>query len=1099
MPDLHRLRSFEPEGILEAEKIEERLSVADEWYQALRLGERVADSPGEMQDIPFDRERAAKRLARWRGQAPFTEDGHFERRLAVEGLRPEDLAVLLGEEARHLRERHGKVPGWLSEIEEAFAAPPDGPFPWPEADRPGSGSSADFLSLVEPLIRRGHDRLRRRIEELASTAPPGLDLAPATTLSCLLPHLTRDLRQRLARTLVLELQAVRLDEGLSGETPEERFRSFVARLSRPETALEILGRYPVLARHVVERIARWEAVCGEMLDRLAADWEEIRGHLGPERAPGPLAEVRIEGDPHRGGRSVFLLLFESGFRLVYKPKPLAADVAFQDLLRWIGGHGFGPGFRNLRVLDRGAYGWMEFIEACPCRTREEIHRFYQRQGGLMALLYLIGAIDFHHENLIACGEHPVLIDLETLFHPDLEARELTPDRERPGSSLWDSVLRIGLLPRRVWGDAERQGVDLSGLGAAGGAGTAIPYWGAVHVGTDEMRFGPREIELPGTTNRPSVEGEDVFYLDYEEDILDGFGQVYEIFRLNREEMLSPQGPLVAFADVEVRLIFRVTRAYFGLFEKSLHPYVLSNALNRARFLDQLWAGVPVRPFLEPIVPSEQRDLEQGDIPYFTTRPGSRDVWTSTRERLPDFLPDTGLERTALRLERLGEADRARQEWLIRGSFSAARLQQVGTGRPAYAFQEASEPASRERLLDAARAAAGRLCTLAFEESGGANWTSIEHGDLGWSFQGMNPDFYLGLPGVAFALGYVGALTGDEAPTRLARLALDGQRQTLAAAPDIVPGIGGFQGWGGVIYCLAHLGALWGDETLLDEAEALALDLGPKIDQDEHNDIIAGTAGCLLALLSLQRVKPSERLRQLTLRCGERLIDAARPRERGLGWVSPIVGPQPIGGLSHGASGIALALFRLWQESGDERFRRTALEGFEFERSLYSPEHRNWIDLRAGAAEMATDEASLYPCGWCHGAPGIGLARVAVLPFHSGSEVVEEIDAAVEATLAHGFGKNHSLCHGDLGNLDLLVEAARIRRDEALQNRVDRVAGGILQGIEEHGWLYGLPIGAEPLGLMVGLAGIAYELARLAAPDRLPCVLTLSPPPVEDGV
>lgn len=305
----------------------------------------------------------------------------------------------------------------------------------------------------------------------------------------------------------------------------------------------------------------------------------------------------------------------------------------------------------------------------------------------MALLYLIGAIDFHHENLIACGEHPVLIDLETLFHPDLEARELTPDRERPVSSLWDSVLRIGLLP---------------------------------------------------------------------------------------------------------------------------------------------WPG-------------------------------------------------------------------------------------------------------RDRLLQAARAAARRLCTLAFEEPGGVNWISTEHGGLGWSFQSMKP-----------------------------------------------PGIGGFQGWGGVIYCLAHLGALWGDETLLDEAEALALDLGPKIDQDEHNDVIAGTAGCLLALLSLQRVKPSERLRQLALRCGERLIDAARPRKRGLGWVSPIVGPQPIGGLSHGASGIALALFRLWQESGDERFRRTALEGFEFERSLYSPEHRNWIDLRAGAAEMATDEGRLYPCGWCHGAPGIGLARVAVL-------------------------------------------------------------------------------------------------------------------------
>ena len=74
---------------------------------------------------------------------------------------------------------------------------------------------------------------------------------------------------------------------------QERFQSFIASLRRPETALDILGRYPVLARHVVEGIAHWEAACREMLDRLVADWEEIRRHLGPETPPGPLTEAGI--------------------------------------------------------------------------------------------------------------------------------------------------------------------------------------------------------------------------------------------------------------------------------------------------------------------------------------------------------------------------------------------------------------------------------------------------------------------------------------------------------------------------------------------------------------------------------------------------------------------------------------------------------------------------------------------------------------------------------------------------------------------------------------------------------------------------------------
>ncbi|HET9226922.1 MAG TPA: DUF4135 domain-containing protein, partial [Thermoanaerobaculia bacterium] len=394
----------------------------DRWYQALRLGERLG--AGDLEALPFDRDLAARRLERWQSQAPFSDDGFFARRLALDELSPDELAILLGEAPAGLRERQGPPPAWLLEIEEALSSPQADPFPWHESIPFDPASSAAFLVLVEPLIRRGCERLLRRIETLP--VPDGLDLDPQATLRCLIPGLVLPLRQNLARALVLELQAARLEESLVGDTPEERFQSFIASLRNPETALEILGRSPVLARHVVERIARWEEICGEMLERLVADWEEIRRCIaleaGPDAPPGPLTEARIDGDPHRGGRSVFLLLFESGFRLVYKPKPLAVDAAVQELLRWTVARGFEPGFRNLRILDRGRHGWMEFVESAPCRSEDEVRRFYRRQGGYMALLYAIGGIDFHHENLIASGEHPVLVDLETLFHPDLEVR-----------------------------------------------------------------------------------------------------------------------------------------------------------------------------------------------------------------------------------------------------------------------------------------------------------------------------------------------------------------------------------------------------------------------------------------------------------------------------------------------------------------------------------------------------------------------------------------------------------------------------------------------------------------------------------------------------
>lgn len=1074
------------------------LEPAAAWYQALRLGERLAPSSSDLERIPHDPDRASRRFERWLAQAPFNQDVHLAARLTADGLTPPDLLRLLGEDAESLRQRHGQVPSWLREVEAAFAAPhPPGSVAWSEENGPGAGGSAEFLVLIEPIVRRGCERLRRGIAEVALAAGAGLEVDPDVLVRSLLVPLTAALRHFLGRTLVLELQVARLEERLEGETPEERFRSFIASLRRPEVALDLLRTYPVLARLVVEQVARWEATSLELLRRLIADWREIRRRFAPATPPGLLVEVKSgEGDPHRGGRSVALLRFASGFRLVYKPKSLAVDAAFQNLLRWTGEKGFDPGFRTIELIDRGSYGWIEFIAAAPCQTVAEVSRFYRRQGGTMALLYLVEGTDFHHENVIAAGEYPVLVDLEALFHLDVGHRDLLPQERRPGWSLVDTVLRSGLLPQRVWGNAERKGVDLSALGV-GADDARVLYQGAIAEGTDEMRFGLKEAPLQETYSRPVLDGEDVSFLSYTGDILAGFDRMYRVLEEHREELLAPGGPLAAFAKVEVRVIFRLTRSYFELFHEGFHPYRLRSGLDRARFLDQLWKRIETHPFVAPLIPFEHRDLDQGDIPYFSARPGSRDVWTSTGERLPDLLPESGLERAARRLARFGEEDRKRQEWLIRSALSTVRLDRERAVRPAYPFRERSAPAAREELLAAARAAADRLAALAFEEGDEAGWMHVEFaGTEGWVLRRAGADFYLGLPGIALALGSLGMVTGEERFTRLARRALAAQRRILAEDPAAAPEIGGFSGRGGLIYALTHLGVLWSDPALLDEAEALARNLGPGIDQDKHSDVVIGAAGCLLALLGLHRVRPSEEVWRLALRCGERILENAQAIEEGrLGWVVAFASPQPLAGISHGAAGIALALLWLGEESGDERFRRAALAGLAYERSLYSPEHRNWPDLRTGAPESVglDGDARRYTCFWCHGAPGIGLARLAGLPYLDDALVREEIEAAVETTLSQGFGQNHSLCHGDLGNLDFLLEVARATGDSALRERVDRLAGGILDGIEEHGWLYGQPLGAEPLGLMLGLAGIVYGLARLVEPERLPTLLALAPP------
>jgi lantibiotic modifying enzyme len=208
---------------------------------------------------------------------------------------------------------------------------------------------------------------------------------------------------------------------------------------------------------------------------------------------------------------------------------------------------------------------------------------------------------------------------------------------------------------------------------------------------------------------------------------------------------------------------------------------------------------------------------------------------------------------------------------------------------------------------------------------------------------------------------------------------------------------------------------------------------------------------------------------------------------------------PLAGMAHGAAGIALALLRVSRLAGDARFRTTALFAIAYERTLFSQAAGNWVDLRGHRDPGGSRQPQKYMTGWCHGAPGIGLARIHSLNHLNRTATRAaraEIEIAIKTTVAEGFGGNHCLCHGDLGNLELLLEASA--PSLALPGRNwQKIANertvAVLQGIESKGYICGTPLCVETPGLMTGLAGIGFGLLRAAEPTRVPSVLALQSP------
>jgi type 2 lantibiotic biosynthesis protein LanM len=1070
------------------------------YYQALTLSERVASSSVAASDPAFDAELARIRLDKWRSQAPFTNFSIFLRRLETEGLSEDVFLALLGQSSSSLESQYGQSPAWLNRLVRSLSnggAQAELALPDSSPQDPAHG----LLRFVAGMLFRAREETDLAVRRLVA-AHPDAPFDPEKAYDLLFRSLPQWLLSMLSRTLVLEMHVARLEGQLAGDTPEARFEAFTETLRDSRRISAIFEEYPVLARLLLGRIDFWSNSAGEMLSRLCEDWEQISAHFA---APG--TALRLEtidfaaGDLHCGGRSVSILRFSSGFTLVYKPRSPSVHVHFNDLLRWIEARG-GPALRHLKILTRPGYYWVEFVKASSCDSPASAERFYRRQGSTLALLHALRATDFHSENLIAVGEHPVLVDLESLFGPEFE-------RHENESELWstrvlaNSVMAVGLLPQRTVGVGDFPAFEFSGFGGRAGqvAAANMPVWEA--SGTDQMRLVRRAGRLKGFSNLPSLDGRQLSVAEYSEPLVNGFIDMYHFLLAHRQELGSSDGPLEAFAKDEIRIVLRPTRLYARLLEESYHPDLLRNAINRERLFDRLWYGIDswppgVQEIIPAIIAAERYDLWNGDIPYFGAIASGIDLIDSQAQLQKDFFAVSGLAAVRTRLLGLNEDDLEVQLRFVRGSLAVLAMNQEGAHEsppvPIAGARPAARAVGRNLLLGAALKVGDRLGRQALRNAQEATWVGVSlTTGVGWAMTPLGLDLYSGLPGITLFLACLGKLTGESRHRNLAEASWRLAIRKLADGSDGFRSIGAFEGLGGMLYAMTTLALLWDRSELLAEAAALVDRLPPMIDDDRHLDLINGSAGCIAALLALHRLAPRDRLLDMAIRCGGKLVATAQRQDQGLGWPTPLSSNVALTGFSHGAAGMGWSLMQLFEATGVQSFKETAAAAFEYERAAFNLERRNWPDFRNAAwGEGPAADGTRFMTAWCNGAPGIGLSRLHLWQSVPDSVLRDEVEAALLTTRVSGFGNNLSLCHGDLGNIEIFARASRWL-DRRWHGDVERRTSQILGSIENVGYQCGVPLGIETPGLLAGLAGIGLGLLRLADPIGVPCVLLLELP------
>ena len=1041
--------------------------------------------PGQKGDVDL----AAERLAAWCRSCASGDWSLFGRRLARDGLTIEQVLTRF---ATVRRKPSAACPPWIEDaiwIEMALQSPAADPA------APEQAEPLPFEQLFAAVVAAAEERLWLGMApsvagNLTETARAGLRHALLSEISGLATPVIYE-RFVKARKAAGAPDAPKIQQD-AGTCLYDRFIADM----KAGGFRSLFEEKPLLLRLMASMTRQWIDSSRELLLRLDADLPAIRRDLLRSAAGGRIAGIEGDiSDPHNSGRSVKIVRFEDGARIVYKPKDLRLDAVWHALVERLNRAAPPIDLRAVRALARDGYGWTEFIDHSGCADEEGFRRFFRRAGAWLALLHGFAANDMHQENMIAAGDHPVPIDLETILQASAERHKAQdPDDEAYEAAtdiVANSVMTVGLLP--AYGRSiDNKVFAIGGMTADWNAKIKLSW---SNINSDAMRPAKSKEVGVGTPNLPHIGGRYARFVDYGAVFLEGFTD-FAKFLLRQSRDADAGGLFDGFSGVAVRKVIRPTRFYYMLLQRLKNHQAMQDGVlwsAQADFIARLSDWEKASDPLWPLQRAERAALLTLNVPYFVSMSDGSEVRDASGISI-ESAAGSGLVRARARVRSLDEREIGWQVMVIEQNVSMAPKSAAPAAKAAEIKQLLRADAVAAPTPAFFRAEADKIAEdiarYAVRRGPGAAWIGLDWlGDSDvFQLVCLGPELYNGTSGIAVFLAAHAAVTGHAASRELALAAVAHLRKSLrgrnAARVARSLGVGGAIGLGSVVYALTVMAKSLGDHALRADANVAAeLFSDDLIAADKQLDVMGGSAGAILALLRLYRDSGSEAVLRAAIKCGEHLTEQSRRGPDGRQcWVGQGLGEQALNGMSHGAAGFAYALASLAAASGRGDFREAAAQCIAFENSSYDPERNNWPDLRGSEPT--------WPCQWCHGAAGVGLARAAMIR-RGGMDaglLAQDVNNAVEGARRGWPGAVDTLCCGTLGSIEFFCEAGNALGRSDLRERAAQQLARLVQAgnsVGDYRWNNGAR--RFNLGLFRGLAGVGYTALRRLDPS-LPNVL-----------
>ena len=577
------------------------------------------------------------------------------------------------------------------------------------------------------------------------------------------------------------------------------------------------------------------------------------------------------------------------------------------------------------------------------------------------------------------------------------------------------------------------------------------------------------------------------FADHVEDFIAGFSDYAKfLWHLSRD---ADHGQLYEnFVSLPVRKVLRPTRFYHMLLQRLKNHRTMTDGIiwsAQADFLARLANWETDDDPLWRFQRLERDAVLSLDVPHFVIADTSGEREQTVDEVRPRVKSLSGLDFARARLDRLDNEEIAWQVEIIRQN-SGMQLK-LPAATPVERQQSffrgqvpPQQPAEANFVIEADRLSE-ELSRYAIRRGPSAAWIGLDFlGDAEvFQLACLRNDLYNGSSGIAVFLAAHAVTRSNSNSAELALAAVAQLRKNLrsqnAARMARSLGVGGAVGLGSIVYALCVMSrCVKSGDLLTDALKAADLFTDEIIAADTQLDVMGGSAGGILGLLRLYRDTEFKDVLIRAIRCGEHLMDKPRIGPEGRrSWAGQGAGSRALNGMSHGAAGFAYALASLAIASEREEFGQAAAECIAFEDSSYDAERNNWPDFRNSAGPT-------WPCQWCHGASGIGLARLATRRsvLVNGEILDRDIGDAIEGVQRCSSVELDTLCCGALGGVEFLCEAGRtLDRGDLREIAAQRLMAVIGQAAKSGDYRWNSGKRQFNLGLFRGLSGVGYTILR----------------------